>query len=228
MENHEVEALGMLIKANPFSRVGLGADTTINWIASDGDPSSVEGATISGDAAFINTDAGVKLTPASDNTVGYLYWQKSYDLNNSMIINAVLRAGAGDGADGITIFYGGDGISSVDSDQGGISIYLDEYNSDVVKIYKAGVLIDEFGVYETLDDNHYKSWTFVHEHVGTDYIYLHVLMNGKYICKVNLAPWTKAGDYIGVSGVCGGANNEHWVRAFQVKNAAVWLAANKY
>jgi hypothetical protein len=228
MENKEIEAQGMLIRDNPFQRVGLGNDSTINWMASDGNPTLVAGASIGSDAAYVDNNFGVRLTPASDNKVGYLYWQKSYDLNNSMIINTVLRSGGGDGADGFTIFYGGDGGSSGSSDEGGISIYLDEYNSDVIKIYKAGVLVDEFGASETLDSNNFNAWTIVHEHVGTDYIYLHVLMNGKYVCKINLAPWTKAGDYIGVSGVCGSANNEHWVRAFQVKNAAAWLAANKY
>lgn len=228
MENNEIEAQGMLIRDNPFQRVGLGADTTINWIASDGNPATVAGATIGGHAAYVDNNYGVKLTPALNNKLGYLYWQKSYDLNNSMIINATLRAGAGDGADGFTIFYGGDDVSSNNSNEGGISIYLDEYNSDLISIYKAGSLLDQFGASETLDNNSFNAWTFVHEHVGTDYIYLHVLLNGKYVCKVNLAPWTKAGDYIGISGVTGAANNEHWVRAFQVKNAAAWLAANKY
>lgn len=228
MENKELEIQGMLIKDNPFAKVGLGNDSTINWIASDGNPTVVADATLSGDAVFNNTDVGVRLTPATDNKLGYLYWQKGYDLTNSMIINAVVRAGSGDGADGITLFYGGNNVSSMNSNQGGISVYLDEYNSDVVKIYKSGVSVGTFNTYETLDNNQFYAWTLVHEHVGTDHIYLHVLMNGKYVCKVNLAPWTKAGDFIGVSGVTLADNNAHWVRAFQVKNAAAWLAANKY
>lgn len=226
-QNQMVEALGMLIKDNPFQRVSLG-DTNINWVSTDGDPSSVAGATIAGDAYWNNQDNGVVLTENSGGQTGYLYWQKAYDLNNHMIINAVTRAGDGSGADGMTIFYGCADTVSIDQDQGGIAIYMDEWNDDLIKIYKAGVLLGEFNSYKTLDDTTYNNWTIVHEHVGTDQIILHVILNGSYIARLNIAPWVKAGDYIGISGVTIGSDNYHWAKSFQVKNGSVWVAANKY
>jgi hypothetical protein len=230
MENkNEIEAQGMLIHNNPFQQVSIG-DTTIDWVASDGDPTDVNDASLSDDAYFDNIDQGVVLTPAADAKSGYLYWNRDYDYTRSILIAATTRAGGGDGADGITIFFGGDDVSSAGSNQGGISVFIDEYNSDVIKIFKSGSLLgsESYLALKTLDDNTYNNWEVVYEYKDSASIILHLKMNGNYVFRKNIATWTPNGTYIGISGFCGTSNNVHSVKAFQVKSANVWLATNKY
>lgn len=202
-------------------------DTDINWVASDGDPSSVAGASITDSASFNNTDEGVWLTPAADAQVGYLYWNKNYDYTKSFIITATTRAGGGDGADGMTIFFGASDGSTSSSNQGGMSIYLDEYNGDVVTIWKSGSQVgDTYLALKTLDNNTYNYWEVVYEYVDATHIYLHVRMNQTYVTRLNIAPFTPSGNYIGISGVCGSDNNVHSVKSFCVKSARAWLHYN--
>ena len=230
MENkNEIEAQGMLIHNNPFQQVSIG-DTTIDWVASDGDPTDVNNASLSGDAYFDNNDQGVVLTDAVDGTSGYLYWNRDYDYTRSILITTTTRAGGGDGADGITIFFGGNDGSSAGSNQGGISVFIDEYNSNSIKIYKAGSQLDSETYYplKVLDDNTYNNWELVYEYRDSSSIILHLKMNGNYVFRKNIATWTPNGTYIGISAFCGTSNNVHSVKAFQVKSANVWLATNKY
>jgi len=229
MENDkQVEAQGMLIKNNPFEQVSIG-DLTIDWVANDGDPTDGD-ANISNSAYFDDIDQGVVLTPALDNQTGYLYWNRDYDYSRSILIEATTRAGGGDGADGITLFFGANAPSSNNSNDGGISVYIDEYNNDTIKIFKSGTLVDSetYLALKTLDDNTYNNWQLVYEYRDSSNIILHLKMNGNYVFRKNIATWTPAGNYIGISGVCGGANNVHSVKAFQVKSANVWLAVNKH
>ena len=225
---NDLVAQGNLIHPNYLQYQSIG-DTDINWVASDGDPSSVAGAQIGSDADYEDIDQGVVLTPAVNAKFGSLYWQKDYDYTRSILITATTRSGGGDGADGITIFFGGDGASSINSDEGGISIYIDEYNGDVIKIFKSGSLLNSqsYLARKTLDDNTYNNWEVVYEYKDSDNIILHLKMNGNYIFRKNIATWTPNGNYIGISGVCGSDNNVHSVKAFQVKSARGWLALNQ-
>jgi hypothetical protein len=52
-------------------------------------------------------------------------------------------------------------------------------------------------------------------------------MNGNYVFRKNISPWTPNGTYIGISGFCGTNNNVHSVKSFQVKSARGWLALNQ-
>jgi hypothetical protein len=221
-------AQGNLIHPNYLQYQSIG-DTDINWVASDGNPTSVAGAQATGNAYYDNTDQGLVLTDAVDGQGGYLYWQKSYDYTKNIIISATTRAGGGDGADGITIFFGGDGASSAGSNQGGISVFIDEYNSDVIKIFRSGSLLDSesYLALKVLDDNTYNNWELVYEYKDSDHIILHLKMNGNYVFRKNISPWTPNGTYIGISGFCGTNNNVHSVKSFQVKSARGWLALNQ-
>ena len=225
---NDLVAQGNLIHPNYLQYQSIG-DTDINWVASDGNPTSVAGAQASGDASYDNIDQGVILTAAVDGETGYLYWQKGYDYTKNIIISATTRAGGGSGADGITIFFGGDGVSSANSDEGGISIYIDEFNGDVIKIFKSGSLLNSqsYLALKTLDDNTYNNWEVVYEYKDSDNIILHLKMNGNYVFRKNIATWTPNGNYIGISGVCGSDNNIHSVKSFQVKSARGWLALNQ-
>lgn len=221
---NEMLAQGNLIHPNYLQYLSIG-DTDINWVASDGDPDSVAGASFGGSGYFDNDDQGAVLTDAVDGTTGYLYWTKNYDYTKSILITATTRSGGGDGADGITIYLGGSDVSSAGGNQGNLAVYLDEYNGDVVKVYNSGTQKgDSYLVLKTLDDNSYNYWEVCYEYKDADNINLHVRMNQQYVTRVNVAPWTPGGNYIGISGVCGTQNNVHSVKSFQVKSARAWLA----
>ena len=226
-DNNQVDAQAMLIHDNPFRHISIG-DSVIDWVSSDGDPSSVAGAFISGNAAWTDTDDGVTLTPASDTQAGYLHWVKTFDYTKDLLITATTKAGGGDGADGITIFFGCDDVSSAGDAEGGINVYFNEFDNDIIQTYKNGVLVSQYSAFKTLDDNTYNEWQLVYQWQDADNIFLHIFMNGRYIGRDNLAPWTSAGGYIGISGVCGSNNNVHAVKAFAVKSANVWLNINPW
>lgn len=202
-------------------------DTDINWVASDGDPTSVAGASLGGDAFFDDNDEGVRLTENVNTQTGYLYWTKNFDYTKSIIITATTRAGGGDGADGITIFFGGNDVASKDANEGNIAVYADEYNGDVIQVFNSGSQKgDTYIAMKTLDDSTYNYWEVVYEYVSSSVINLHVRLNSRYVTRVNIAPWTPGGNYIGIAGATGAANNIHAVKSFTVKSARAWLAYN--
>lgn len=224
--SEDIKAQAMLIHDNPFQPTSIG-DTNINWVSSDGDPTSVAGASFAGDASWADTDYGVQLTSATDGQTGYLYWQKNYNYTQNILMTATTRAGAGDGADGITLFMGCSDVTSGGADNGGIAVYLDEYNDDTIKLYKDGSLLATYHANKTLDDAQFNNWEFVLEHRDSDTILAHLKMNGNYIFRENVAPWTSNYDYIGIAGITGSQNNDHICKAFAVKTAKGWLAINQ-
>jgi hypothetical protein len=223
---NEIEAQAALIYPDYLRPYNIG-DTDINWVASDGDPNSVAGASFGGTGYFDDEDQGVVLTDATDGTAGYVYWTKNYDWTKSIIITATTRAGGGDGADGITFFLGGSDVASKDANEGNLAVYADEFNGDIVQVFNSGTQKgDDYLALKTLDDNTYNYWEVVYEYVSSSVINLHVRLNSQYVTRVNVAPWTPGGNYIGVAGVCGSQNNVHSVKSFAVKSARAWLAYN--
>ena len=227
MDNeNEMMAQGNLIHPNPLQYLSIG-DTDINWVASDGNPTSVAGASLSGDASFVSDDTGVRLTPATDGTEGHLYWNKNYNYTKSILITATTKSGLGDGADGMTIYFGAEGTTSAGADNNNIAVYIDEYNGDIIKVYNSGSLVGSYLAFKNLDGNDYNNWEIVYEWVDATNIFLHVKMNGNYLTRVNLGAWVPTGNYIGISGVCGSQNNVHSVKSFCVKSARGWLAISQ-
>lgn len=224
--NHQVAAQAELIHNNSLGSINL-RDTQIDWCADKGDPSVVDG-TISGDAFYDGVNAGVILTPNSDNTEGHLYWQKNYDLTKNIYIRTTTYSGEGTGADGITIYLGTTEETTSNEASGGIAVYIDEYNDDTVKVYKNGVLQqDVFYTRQTLDNQTFRLWEIIHEYVANDESYLHVLMNNTLICRVPLDGFLPSGNFVGVGGLCIGLNNYHICRSFAVMSANPWLAVNR-
>lgn len=222
-----IEAQGMLIKANPLLPGSIGIDGPINWVASDGDPSSVAGASYGGAAYWDDTDQGVVMTDAVDGQTGYLYWTKNYDWTKSILITATTRSGGGDGADGITIYFGGSDVANRFANQGNIAVYADEYNNDTVQIFRSGSQVgDTYLALKTLDDNTYNYWEVCYEYENSSIIHLHVRLNGRYVTRLNIAPWTPSGNYIGIAGTNGSQNNVHSVKSFAVKSAKFWKLLN--
>ena len=225
----KVVAQATLIHARPVSNVSIG-DNTINWCADQGDPSVPDiGAEISGDAFYDTINNGVVLTEDVDGQLGYLYWEKNYDYNKNVYIRATTYSGEGDGADGITIFMGSSNAGA--GSNGSISVYIDEYNADVIKVYKNGSLMESaISAYQTLDNETYRVWEVIYEYASTTEQYLHVYMNNVKVLRYNMyllgGVWIPGGDYIGISGVTGVDNNFHICRSFKVMSANPWLAIN--
>ena len=224
---HErVVAQADLIRPSSIGSISI-EDDHIDWCADKGDPSVVDGI-MSGDAYYDGVDAGVVLTPTSDDTEGHLYWEKNYDYTKNIYIRTTTYSGEGDGADGITIYLGTTQETTSNEASGGIAVYIDEYNDDTVKVYKNGVLQqDVFYTNDTLDNQTYRLWEIIHEYAANDESYLHVLMNNTLICRVPLDGFVPSGNFVGIGGLCIGLNNYHLCRSFAVMSANPWLAVNR-
>lgn len=239
MENQEeVLAQVKLTHANPLANKNIG-DDLINWDSSLGDPTAVAGAEFDGynfTAYFESTQLGVVLTENTSDTRGYLYWDKDYNYTRNIHISGSFSVGDGDGADGITIFFGCDAFTSKDDATNGIAVYFDEYNDNVVKIYKNGVQV--FDVYEdvptgdfntnlNLWDLTWRQFDIVYQYVDSTNANLTVFLDGVFICRVNVGEWVgTGGTIVGASAWCGASNNYHRIKKFQVKSATPWLLLN--
>lgn len=242
VENQEeVLAQAKLIPANPLANKSIG-DTPIDWDSSMGDPTAVAEGSFDGVSAFVSDLVGVRLTTATDSVTGSLYWDKEFDYTKNIHISGVITAGNGDGADGITVFLGCDNsLTSSSSPTNGIAIYFDEYNgggegTSVVKIYNDGNQVFEtyadiptgdFDLFFYLDDLKWRQFDIIYQYISPTSAELFVLFDGVYVCKVNVGSWVStAGTYVGISAWCGGDNNEHYCKKFQVKSATPWLLMN--
>ncbi len=236
MENNEVQAQVELIRSDALADQNIG-DTPIKWDSCMGDPEAVANAEFDGNnftAYYDNINQGVYLTEATTDTKGSLYWDKDFDYTKNIYISGTFLAG-GEGAlnddgDGITVFFGVDDSLTVSSDAtNGIAVFFDEYNDDVVKVYKNGVLIDTtFHTNLTLDDLQWRKFEIIYEYIDSSSAFVQVQIDNVYVCRVDVGSWVgDAGTYIGASGWCGAADNNHQCKSFDVKNANPWLALNR-
>ena len=235
MENNEVQAQVELIRSDALADQNIG-DTPIKWDSCMGDPEAVANAEFDGNnftAYYDNINQGVYLTEATADTKGSLYWDKDFDYTKNIYISGTFLAGgegAVDDGDGITVFFGVDDSLTVSSDAtNGIAVFFDEYNDDVVKVYKNGVLIDTtFNTNLTLDDLQWRKFEIIYEYIDSSSAFVQVQIDNVYVCRVDVGSWVgDAGTYIGASGWCGAAENNHQCKSFDVKNANPWLALNR-
>jgi hypothetical protein len=236
VENNEVQAQVELIRSDALADQNIG-DTPIKWDSCMGDPEAVANAEFDGNnftAYYDNINQGVYLTEATTDTKGSLYWDKDFDYTKNIYISGTFLAG-GEGAlnddgDGITVFFGVDDSLTVSSDAtNGIAVFFDEYNDDVVKVYKNGVLIDTtFYTNLTLDDFQWRKFEIIYEYIDSSSAFVQVQIDNVYVCRVDVGSWVgDAGTYVGASGWCGAAENNHQCKSFDVKNANPWLALNR-
>jgi hypothetical protein len=235
VENNEVQAQVELIRSDALADQNIG-DTPIKWDSCMGDPEAVANAEFDGNnftAYYDNINQGVYLTEATADTKGSLYWDKDFDYTKNIYISGTFLAGgegAVDDGDGITVFFGVDDSLTVSSDAtNGIAVFFDEYNDDVVKVYKNGVLIDTtFNTNLTLDDLQWRKFEIIYEYIDSSSAFVQVQIDNVYVCRVDVGSWVgDAGTYIGASGWCGAADNNHQCKSFDVKNANPWLALNR-
>jgi hypothetical protein len=236
VENNEVQAQVELIRSDALADQNIG-DTPIKWDSCMGDPEAVANAEFDGNnftAYYDNINLGVYLTEATADTKGSLYWDKDFDYTKNIYISGTFLAGGeglvNDDGDGITVFFGVDDSLTVSSDAtNGIAVFFDEYNDDVVKVYKNGVLIDTtFYTNLTLDDLQWRKFEIIYEYIDSSSAFVQVQIDNVYVCRVDVGSWVgDAGTYIGASGVCGSADNNHQCKSFDVKNANPWLKLNR-
>jgi hypothetical protein len=236
VENNEVQAQVELIRSDALADQNIG-DTPIKWDSCMGDPEAVANAEFDGNnftAYYDNINLGVYLTEATADTKGSLYWDKDFDYTKNIYISGTFLAGGeglvNDDGDGITVFFGVDDSLTVSSDAtNGIAVFFDEYNDDVVKVYKNGVLVDTtFYTNLTLDDLQWRKFEIIYEYIDSSSAFVQVQIDNVYVCRVDVGSWVgDAGTYIGASGVCGSADNNHQCKSFDVKNANPWLALNR-
>jgi hypothetical protein len=235
VENNEVQAQVELIRSDALADQNIG-DTPIKWDSCMGDPEAVANAEFDGNnftAYYDNINQGVYLTEATTDTKGSLYWDKDFDYTKNIYISGTFLAGgegAVDDGDGITVFFGVDDSLTVSSDAtNGIAVFFDEYNDDVVKVYKNGVLIDTtFNTNLTLDDLQWRKFEIIYEYIDSSSAFVQVQIDNVYVCRVDVGSWVgDAGTYVGASGWCGAAENNHQCKSFDVKNANPWLALNR-
>jgi hypothetical protein len=236
MENNEVQAQVELIHSDALADQNIG-DTPIKWDSCMGDPTAVANAEFDDFGFSVNYDSinlGVYLTEATADTKGSLYWDKEFDYTKNIYISGTFLAG-GEGAvnddgDGITVFFGVDDSLTVSSDAtNGIAVFFDEYNDDVVKVYKNGVLIDTtFYTNLTLDDLQWRKFEIIYEYIDSSSAFVQVQIDNVYVCRVDVGSWVgDAGTYVGASGWCGSADNNHQCKSFDVKSATPWLKLNR-
>lgn len=232
MEN-QVEAQVDLIHANPLANQQIG-DDPIYWDSCMGDPAAVANATFDGinfTAYYSNVNEGVYLTESIDSTSGYMYWNKSFDYKKDIIFEGTFAAGGGEGgADGIVIYFGATDQKTIqDTESNGIAVFFDEYNGNIIKVYKDGNQQDiDFNSTVVLDDSRWRNYTVVYEYVDDSNAYVTVLIENVFMCRVNVGSWVStAGNYVGASAWCGGQSNDHLCKSFRVKSATPWLTMNR-
>ena len=236
MENKEVQAQVELIHSDALADQSIG-DTPIKWDSCMGDPTAVANAEFDGNnwsAYYDDANAGVYLTEAIADIKGSLYWDKEFDYTKNIYISGTFLAG-GEGAstddgDGITVFFGVDNSVTISNDAtNGIAVFFDEFNDDTVKVYKNGVLIDTtFYTNLPLDNFQWRKFEIIYEYVSDSSAFVQVQIDNVYVCRVDVGSWVgDAGTYIGASGFCGSADNEHLCKSFDVKSATPWLKLNR-
>ena len=236
MQNNEVEAQVELIHSDTLADQNIG-DTPIKWDSCMGDPTAVANAEFDDFGFSVNYDSinlGVYLTDAIANTKGSLYWDKGFDYTKNIYISGTFLAG-GEGAaesdgDGITVFFGVDDTVTISNDAtNGIAVFFDEFNDDTVKVYKNGSLIDTtFYTNLVLDNFQWRKFEIIYEYVSDSSAFVQVQIDNVYVCRVDVGSWVgDAGTYIGASGFCGSADNEHLCKSFDVKSATPWLKLNR-
>ena len=230
MEN-QVEAQVDLIHANPLANQNIG-DDPIYWDSSMGDPSAVANAIFDGinfTAYYSNVYEGVYLTESTNDTSGYMFWDKNFDYTKNLILEGAFSAGEG-GADGIVIYFGSTAQKTLNTTEpNGIAVFFDEYNGDIIKVYKDGNQQDiDFDSTVVLDDYRWRNYTVVYEYVDDSNAYVTVLIENVFMCRVNVGSWvSSAGNYVGVSAWCGAQSNDHLCKSFRVKSATPWLTMNR-
>ena len=79
-----------------------------------------------------------------------------------------------------------------------------------------------------LDNFQWRKFEIIYEYVSDSSAFVQVQIDNVYVCRVDVGSWVgDAGTYIGASGFCGSADNEHLCKSFDVKSATPWLKLNR-
>lgn len=197
---------------------------SLHWNYVEGSPTQTGiGGTFDGNSSW--QTGHVQLTSNNSSQNGKLYWTRDIDWSQPLHISMQTYAGGGTtGGDGIWLFFGANsnaiGASATHSTAaGGISIFLDEYQTEEVIVYKNGSVIGSLSPLTDLDNSRWQvqDFYFGKNPDGTRFIDIK-LNNGEYIGTIELGSFTAAGDYAGVGAWTGSASNSHLLRRILIES----------
>jgi hypothetical protein len=224
---------------NPLQPEALG-DSPIVWNSGMGDPTLL-GANLNGNASFVDADKGVILSTDSVESSGSLYWQNNFDYANDLYIKMTIHADhiSGSGGLGWTLFLGSDtNYTFIDDETGSINVFFDDgfYGSaftDAVSLWVDGTKVGGEGsnyyVVDPLDNSISKNVEVLFQHDKSNFNYITVFIDGKYICKANVGTWTPGGNFIGVSAASSSDSeyvNNHYIKSMEVRSIVPWINVN--
>jgi hypothetical protein len=224
---------------NPLQPEALG-DSPIVWNSGMGDPTLL-GANLNGNASFVDADKGVILSTDSVESSGSLYWQNNFDYANDLYIKMTIHAShmSGSGGLGWTLFLGSDtNYTFIDDETGSINVFFDDgfYGNpftDAVSLWVDGTKVGGEGsnyyVVDPLDNSISKNVEVLFQHDKSNFNYITVFIDGKYICKANLGTWTPGGNFIGVSAASSSDSeyvNNHYIKSMEVRSIVPWINVN--
>lgn len=196
---------------------------SFEWNYSKGSPASNSG-TFVGNASW-QTDK-VQLTPNTGAQNGKVYWSQDIDWTQPLHISAqVYSGGTVSGGDGIWLFFGASSaaISSgatYTAASTGISVFLNEYGSEGVEVYKNGTKVATLYPLQTIDNSFWYSIDlyFGKNLDGTRFLDVKT-HTGDYLGTVELGSFTASGDYLGAGAWTGAASNAHYLRRLLIESA---------
>lgn len=224
---------------NPLQPEALG-DSPIVWNSGMGDPTLL-GANLNGNASFVDADKGVILSTDSVESSGSLYWQNNFDYANDLYIKMTIHAShmSGSGGLGWTLFLGSDtNYTFIDDETGSINVFFDDgfYGNpftDAVSLWVDGTKVGGEGsnyyVVDPLDNSISKNVEVLFQHDKSNFNYITVFIDGKYICKANVGTWTPGGNFIGVSAASSSDSesvNNHYIKSMEVRSIVPWINVN--
>jgi hypothetical protein len=196
---------------------------SFEWNYVKGSPTSNSG-TLVGNASWIS--GMVELTPNTTWQNGKVYWNQDIDWEQPLHITAqVYAGGTSGGGDGTWIFWGcssaavGSGVFQ-SAGNTGISVYLNEYGTEAVTVYKNGTAIASLTPLQTIDNSFWYTVDlyFGKNPDGTRFLDVKT-HSGDFLGTVQLGSFSPSGDYFGVGAWTGAANNGHYLRRLLIGSA---------
>jgi hypothetical protein len=94
---------------------------------------------------------------------------------------------------------------------------------------KVGGEGSNYYVVDPLDNSISKNVEVLFQHDKSNFNYITVFIDGKYICKANVGTWTPGGNFIGVSAASSSNSeyvNNHYIKSMEVRSIVPWINVN--
>lgn len=231
VESDEHLSGDLYIAGNIYDADTIG-DSNIMWQSYLGG-SNLAGGTLINNASYISINYGIRLNDG-DSSIGQFYWQRNYNLNHSIIINATILSVTPSGAEGdaFNIFIGSDHpVLSSANNRSGLVVCFNENGGNSLKLgvgraNSVDTVNNSIEMGQTvpggLSNNTWRNVDIIIQPSGSN-VLVSVYINGVYATTFNVSNFTSfPGNYVGVNGWAGGDNSTHYIRSFSVKSARAW------